>query len=225
MSRPLFLQGMLAAALAAAILLVFAGQSLATVEAQQGGIIGGDKPPSGGGFGTFAFGGGTFAQLLAASECPEESAIFFHNKPDGTWAVYIPAALDAANEEIMTLFPGDSIPSGTLFTGKCVPLQNVLAPIESIDVRIAESFPPQYFLDVVSGLPDGCAKFDRYEMERSGATINVTVWNVEPIPGPRVFCTAIYGIVKHSIPLGSNFQSGITYTVHVNDVTRTFIAQ
>ncbi len=225
MSRPPFLQGMLAAALAAAVLLVFAGQPLASVEAQQGGIIGGAKPPAGGGFGTFAFGGGTFAQLLVASECPEESATFFYNKPDGTWAVYIPAALDAANEEIMTLFPGNSIPSGTLFTGKCTSLRNVLAPIESIDIRVAESAPPQYSLDVVSGLPSGCAKFDRYEVERFGATINVTVWNLEPIPGPGVFCTAIYGMVEHAIPLGSSFQRGTTYTVHVNDVTQTFVAR
>ena len=38
-------------------------------------------------------------------------------------------------------------------------------------------------------------------------------------------CTAIYGYVDHHIPLGTNFQSDTNYTVHVNDVTRTFVAQ
>jgi len=197
----------------------------ASVEAQTGGILGGNKPPAGGGFGTFAFGGGTFAQLLAASECPEETATFFYNKPDGSYAVYIPAAPDVANAEIMALFAGDSIPPGTLFTAKCVSLQNVLAPIEAVEVRIAESFPPQYFLDVVSGLPGGCAQFDRYEVDRAGSEITATVWNLEPVPGPGVFCTMIYGTVEHHIALGSDFVSGTTYTVHVNDVTKTFVAQ
>jgi hypothetical protein len=212
------------AVLAVAFLLV-QGQPPTSVEAQQGGLIGGNKPPAGGGFGTFTFGGGTFAQLLAASECPEETATFFYNKPDGSFAVYIPAAVDAANAEIMALFPGDAIPPGTLFTAKCVSLQNVLAPIESVDVRVAESFPPQYFLDVVSGLPGGCAQFDRYEVERSGTDITVTVWNLEPAPGSMVICTAIYGYVEHAIALGSDFVSGTTYTVHVNDTTTTFVAQ
>ena len=40
-------------------------------------------------------------------------------------------------------------PSG----GEGVP---VLAPIDDIELQIAESFPLQYFLSVVSGLPDGC---------------------------------------------------------------------
>jgi hypothetical protein len=102
--------------------------------------------------------------------------------------------------------------------------EQVLAPIDSVDVRIAESARPQYFLDVMSGLPSGCAKFDRYDLERSGDTITVTVWNVDETPENGA-CTAIYGTVEHAIALGSNFQAGTTYTVHVNDVTKTFVAQ
>lgn len=207
-----------------AVTLLALAQPAAT-EAQEGGIIGGNKPPVAGGFGTFAFGGGTFAELLEASECPEETATFFYNKPDGSYAVYIPAAPDVANAEIRTLFPGDSIPPGTLFTAKCVSLHNVLAPIDSVEVRVAESFPPQYFLDIVSGLPGGCAQFDRYEVDRTDNEITVTVWNLEPLSASGVICTLIYGTVEHAIALGSDFQSGMTYTVHVNDVTTTFVAQ
>ncbi|MEZ4554729.1 MAG: hypothetical protein R3B59_12660 [Dehalococcoidia bacterium] len=99
-----------------------------------------------------------------------------------------------------------------------------LAPIESVDIRIAESFPPQYFLDVVSGLPSGCASFDHYEVTRSGDSIEVAVWNRIQAP-PNGACTAIYGMVEHSIALGSDFESGRIYTVRVNDEVRTFTAQ
>ena len=102
--------------------------------------------------------------------------------------------------------------------------ERTLAPIESTDVRIAESAPPQYFLDVVSGLPSGCATFDDYDLERVGDTITVTVWNLDATPEDGV-CTAIYGSVEHHIALGTDFRSGSAYTVRVNDVTQTFVAQ
>jgi len=102
--------------------------------------------------------------------------------------------------------------------------ERVLAPIDSADIRVGESAPPQYFLDVVSGLPSGCAKFDRYDLERSGDTLTVSVWNIDETPEDGA-CTAIYGMVEHHIALGSNFNSDTTYTVHVNDVTRIFVAR
>lgn len=102
--------------------------------------------------------------------------------------------------------------------------QRVRAPIDAVDIRIAESSPPQYFLDVTSGLPSGCASFDRYEVERMGDAITVTIWNLNETPEDGA-CTAIYGMVEHHIALGSDFASGTTYTVHVNDVTKTFVAQ
>jgi hypothetical protein len=102
--------------------------------------------------------------------------------------------------------------------------QRVLAPIESVDVRIAESFPPQYFAAVTSGLPSGCARFDHYTVDRSGDTVTITLWNRMPAD-PRMACTMIYGYIEHNIALGSDFQSGRTYTLKVNDVTKTFTAQ
>lgn len=99
-----------------------------------------------------------------------------------------------------------------------------LAPIDSVEINIAESFPPQYFLHVVSGLPSGCAQFDRYEVSREGDTIRVKVINRMPAD-KSVACTMIYGTKEHNIALGSDFESGKTYTVIVNDVTKTFVAQ
>ena len=100
----------------------------------------------------------------------------------------------------------------------------VLAPIDGGQVRIAESFPPQYFLAVSSGLPNGCVQFDGYDVARDGDTIRVTVTNLKPAD-TGIFCTQVYGTVESNIALGSDFEPGKTYTVVVNDVTETFVAQ
>ena len=100
----------------------------------------------------------------------------------------------------------------------------VLAPIESVEVLISESFPPQYMLVVVSGLPNGCVRFGSYDMTRDGDTIQVAVTNLQPADKSTV-CTMIYGTVEHTIALGSDFESGKTYTVEVNGLTTTFVAQ
>jgi hypothetical protein len=85
------------------------------------GYSAGTLPPPSGGFGTFAFCGGPFADLLATSGCPMSSAVFFYNKPDGTFAVWVPGTtVSVANAEIMAIFPGDAIPAGTIFIARCV---------------------------------------------------------------------------------------------------------
>jgi hypothetical protein len=102
--------------------------------------------------------------------------------------------------------------------------QVVLAPIESVEVVIAESFPPQYFLHVVSGLPSGCARFNDYTVERAGDVITVTITNLMPADDD-VVCTAIYGFKEHNIAIGSDFTSGATYTLLVNGASSEFVAQ
>ena len=57
-------------------------------------------------------------------------------------------------------------------------MAEVLAPIDNLEINIAESFPPQVFLNIQSGLPNGCVEFSRYELERDGTSIRVTVWNL-----------------------------------------------
>jgi len=101
--------------------------------------------------------------------------------------------------------------------------QAVLAPIDELDVLVQESFPPRYVVHVVAGLPSGCAQRDRHEVTREGNTITVTVWNT--MPTGDVACTMIYGMYELNIDLGTDFQSGATYTVRVNDRTITFVAQ
>jgi len=100
----------------------------------------------------------------------------------------------------------------------------VLAPIDGVEILVAESFPPQYFAEIESGLRNGCARFDRYEVEREGETITITVTNLEPAD-KDIACTEEYRTVMSNVPLGSDLDPGRTYTVLVNDVTETFVTQ
>ncbi|MFN8584199.1 MAG: hypothetical protein U0446_02590 [Dehalococcoidia bacterium] len=79
----------------------------------------GTLPPASGGFGTFGFCGGTFDDLLTTSGCPHDTALFFYNRPDGTWAVWLPGAtVLEINAPIRALFP-TGIPANTIFTARC----------------------------------------------------------------------------------------------------------
>jgi inhibitor of cysteine peptidase len=99
------------------------------------------------------------------------------------------------------------------------------APIDDLEILILESFPPQYNLLVTSGLPSGCAVFDKAEIVRRAANeITVRVTNLMP-DGDDIMCTAIYGIKETTVPLGSDFESGQKYTVRVNDKSIDFTAQ
>jgi hypothetical protein len=100
----------------------------------------------------------------------------------------------------------------------------VLAPVESLEVLILESFPPQYNVAVVSGLPNGCVSFAGYRLERNGKAIRIELVNWKPAD-PAMMCTMVYGTVETTIGLGSDFVSGETYTVSANDLTESFVAQ
>jgi hypothetical protein len=119
---------------------------------------------------------------------------------------------------------GTPPPTATVGPDETV-LVAVPAPIQSAEINVAESFPPQYFLAVSSGLPNGCVKFGDYEVARDGGTIEVTVTNLEPEPSGLMACDMRYGIVETNIALGSDFEPGTTYTVLVNDVSTSFTAQ
>ena len=99
------------------------------------------------------------------------------------------------------------------------------APIDDLEVLVLESFPVQYNLRIVSGLPSGCAVFDKAEVTgRSGNEVTVRVTNTLP-DDPNVACTAIYGTKETTLALGTDFVSGMTYTVNVNGDTIGFTAQ
>jgi hypothetical protein len=90
-----------------------------------------------------------------------------------------------------------------------------LAPIEEADLQLRESYPVQYAVRVVSGLPSGCARFGRIDVARQDALIQLTVWNTMPAD-QGVACTMIYGYSEHVIELGSDFDTGRRYEVLIN---------
>ena len=120
--------------------------------------------------------------------------------------------------------PDGDIPQGGASGSEPVMVE-ATAPIESAVINIAESFPPQYFLAVTSGLPNGCVEFNGYEVTRDGAIVTVKVTNLQPEAGEPIACTTVYGRVETNIALGSDFDPGVTYTVLVNDKLTSFTAQ
>lgn len=102
------------------------------------------------------------------------------------------------------------------------------APIVSVgDVVIAESFPPQYFVEIVSAQPSGCDKDAGWSVEIDGNDVHVTVQNTQPANLAVVLCLAIYGETVHNVRLGSGeFESGQDYNLFVNsEPNGTFTAQ
>ena len=103
-------------------------------------------------------------------------------------------------------------------------LVQVPAPIETVEVLTLESFPPQYNVVVTSGLPNACVTFAGYYLDRDDNTIRVEMLNWKPA-NADVVCAQVYGSVRTTIPLGSDFESAQTYVVVINDVTESFSAQ
>jgi inhibitor of cysteine peptidase len=97
-----------------------------------------------------------------------------------------------------------------------------LAPIHEVRVAIAESFPPQVMVYIQGGLSDGCTTFHDLKTERSGNTVNITVTTQRP---KGAVCTQVYGYFEQNVNLGSDFVSGQTYTINVNDKTTSFVMQ
>ena len=107
-------------------------------------------------------------------------------------------------------------------------MTKAISPVEQVEVKVSESTPPQYSVVVISRLPLGssCSTFNGFDVTRRFAeTIEVTVTHLE-VADKNVPCTRDLPVVSTEIPLGSDFESGKTYTVIVNDsVTEIFVAR
>lgn len=107
---------------------------------------------------------------------------------------------------------GSGTPGGTTVTK---PIH-----IETVDIRIAESYPPQLFAEVTGYLPDGCTVPLDPEISRSDNTITVTILGERD---PDAMCTQVLIDYHKNIPLGS-VDPG-EYTVIVNDHSQTITVQ
>ena len=95
------------------------------------------------------------------------------------------------------------------------------SPIDLAEIETLESAPPQYQLRVVSRMPKGgsCSQFNGYEIRRRESNrIEVAITHHE-VTDPQTACTRDLPVVETVVPLGSEFEPGVEYTVSVNSQT------
>ena len=101
------------------------------------------------------------------------------------------------------------------------------SPIGLAEIEMLESALPQYQLRVVSRMPKGgsCSQFNGYEIRRGESDrIDVVITHHE-VADPQAACTRDLPVVETAVPLGSDFEPGVEYTVSLNsDTTKTFAA-
>ena len=95
-----------------------------------------------------------------------------------------------------------------------------LAPIHEVKVRFAESDPPQVLVVIKGGLADSCTTFDEIGAERSGTQILLVVTTQRPA---EAACAQVYSFFTKNLNLGSDFVSGQSYTLNVNDYVTSFV--
>ena len=100
-----------------------------------------------------------------------------------------------------------------------------LAPVERVEVRVAESFPPQYFVGFVSREVNSCVRFDSLDVRRDCSTVHVQVWNLVPRDTSGLLCAQVVSTTEHNGALGTEFIQGETYRVLVNGASETFVPQ
>jgi hypothetical protein len=99
-------------------------------------------------------------------------------------------------------------------------LETKLAPIEEITAMMLISDPPQVQIYIKGGLADSCTTFHELETKRCVNIFKITITVQRP---KDAVCDAVYTYFEKCENLGSDFVSGETYTIHVNDKTTTFI--
>lgn len=91
--------------------------------------------------------------------------------------------------------------------------------IESVEVLVAESFPPQVSARVVGIIPDGCSRAGNVSLTRIGNAITLDLFVHREGNGPCIQVIAIYDRV-HRLP--GEFPPG-RYSLTVNGVIREFV--
>ncbi len=95
-----------------------------------------------------------------------------------------------------------------------------LAPIHELKIAFAQSYPVQVFLYIKGGLADSATTLNEItKSDLKDHTITVTVTTKRP---KDAIATQVYGFFEQNVNLGSNFKSGETYTVRVNDKSVEF---
>jgi len=90
--------------------------------------------------------------------------------------------------------------------------------IDSVDVRILESSPPQAVAHVQGLLGDGCSELHSLTQSRSASTITVTILRQRP---RDAICTQIAKLYEADIPLEGQYPPG-RYVLRVNAFEKVF---
>ena len=104
----------------------------------------------------------------------------------------------------------------------------VESPIEDVEIMVLERDPREYQLRIVSAMQHGssCSQFNGYEIRRSESNSIDVIVTHHHVAAKNVICTTDYPIVETIVPLGSEFEPGMEYTVSVNgDTTTSFVAR
>ncbi|MDE2817523.1 MAG: YbaY family lipoprotein [Chloroflexota bacterium] len=101
------------------------------------------------------------------------------------------------------------------------------SPIEHAALEVLGSDPQAYQLRVVSGMPSSsCSHFNGYEIRRDNSNaIDVRITHHRVVE-KDIACTANDPIIETVVPLGSDFEKGLEYTVSINgENSQSFIAR
>ena len=98
-----------------------------------------------------------------------------------------------------------------------------LADIVDVRARVAESVPAQNWVDIDYDLSNTCAELYGHQEDRDGLTVTITVYIIKPSPSQQNACLDVYYTEAFTVPLGTDFQIGETYTVNVNQMSTTFV--
>jgi hypothetical protein len=90
--------------------------------------------------------------------------------------------------------------------------------IDSVDVRILETAPPQAVAHVKGLLGDGCSEFHSLSQARSGSTVTVTILRQRP---RKAICTQIAKLYEADVPLQGQYPPG-RYLLRVNSFEKVF---
>jgi inhibitor of cysteine peptidase len=93
------------------------------------------------------------------------------------------------------------------------------ATVESLDIRILESFPVQVHVTIKGYVSDSCTTAGPIEQERDGNTFRITVGATRP---GGAMCAQVITPFEQSIALDVAGLKAGTYTVDANGVTGTF---
>lgn len=130
------------------------------------------------------------------------------------------ACTDLANQ-IVGSTPTAVTPTETAEVATPEPAEPIaaLAPVDSIEIQIAESFPVQVFVRARGELPDGCTEIDQINTAETGSTFNVTITTLRPADA---LCTEAVVPFEEVVPLDVDGLPAGNYTVNVNGINGSF---